>query len=345
MPEPTSESTAESRRAGTGVPPGARWAALTAGLAVILVGLLMLFIMPSLKSGPSDLPLGVVGADSSVSALAATLDAEQPGAFVVEPVEEEADLREEIRSRELAGGLVIESDSVTSYVASAGSTAVSGTVAALGESIAAQLSLEHETVDVVPLPAADRTGVGIGGLAFPLVFGGIVPVVAYRAVLAKRRGWILAGLLGFSAVGGLVVAGVLRFMFGSIEHSVLPVAGAVALGIAALALPLAGLNDWFGGKGFTISAMIMMFVGNPFAGIATGASWLPQGVAVVGQALPPGAAGTLVRAVAYFEGAGGGAAAITLGVWATVGLLLYLTAPVKERLQRARRAEGDEVAA
>lgn len=338
-PESSPASAPESRRAGRGLPPGAKWVALTAGLAAILVGLLLLFIMPALKSGPSDLPLGVVGPEANVSGLASTLDSEQPGAFVIEPVAGEDDLRDGVRSREFAGGLALEDGAVVSYVASAGSTSVSATVAALGESVADQLGLAHETIDVVPLPESDRSGVGIGGLAFPLVFGGIVPVVAYRAVLAKRRGWILAGLLGFSAVGGLVVAGVLKFVFGSIEHSVLPVAGAVALGIAALALPLAGLNDWFGGKGFTIAAMVMMFVGNPFAGIATGASWLPQGVAVVGQALPPGAAGTLVRAVAYFEGAGGGVAALTLGAWAVAGLALYVTAPAKDRVRRARGAQ------
>lgn len=116
-------------------------------------------------------------------------------------------------------------------------------------------------------------------------------------------------------------------MFGSIEHSFWPVAGAVALGIAALAMPLAALNELFGGRGFTIGAMIMMFLGNPFAGIATGATWLPSGVAVVGQMLPPGAAGTLVRAVAYFGGAGGTVAALTLAAWVLVGLVLWFVAP------------------
>lgn len=52
----------------------------------------------------------------------------------------------------------------------------------------------------------------------------------------------------------------------------IPVASSVSLGIAALALPLAGLIVCFGTKGFTIAAMSMIFVGNnPFAGIATSA--------------------------------------------------------------------------
>ena len=321
----------KSPRIQQNLSPLARWAALTVGLAVILVLLLMLFIMPALKSGPTQLPVGIVGASTFVAEVETAVEVAQPGAFNFEVVGTEAELLEGIEARQFVGGLSITSGSIRTFVASAGSTALSGTVTALGSSISGQLNLAQELTDVVPLPDTDRSGVGIGGLAFPLVFGGIVPVAAFRTVLANRRDWILGGILGFSIIGGLVVAAVLRFMFGSITHSVIPVAGAVALGIAALALPLAGLNDFFGAKGFTLGAMLMMFIANPFAGIATGASWLPDGVAVIGQILPPGAAGTLVRSVAYFDGAGGGAAAVTLSVWVLAGAVLYLVAPVARR--------------
>lgn len=310
-----------------GPPAAVLWTGLTAGLAVILVALLMLFIMPALKSGPRDLPLGVVADRPTFEVVESALDAQAPDAFDVREVASVSELEAAIEARTLMGGLELSGDGLHIYVASAGSTAVSGTITATGEGIADALQIDSIVTDVVALSADDPAGVGIGGLAFPLVFGGIVPVVAYRSVMSGRRRWILAGLVGFSFVGGLVVAGVLRFMFGSIEHSFLPVAAAVALGIAALALPLAGLNARFGGKGFTIGAMAMMFLGNPFAGIATGAAWLPAGVSVVGQILPPGAAGTLVRSVAYFGGAGGTTAALTLGAWVLLGLALWFTAP------------------
>ena len=164
-----------------------------------------------------------------------------------------------------------------------------------------------------------------------------MPAVAFRSMLSGKRWWIFAGLTGFSVAGGFVVAAVLKYLFGSIEGPLVPVAASVALGIAALALPLAGLNECFGTKGFTIAAMSMMFVGNPFAGIATSAQWLPAGVALIGQLLPPGAAGTLVRAVAYFDGTGGAGAALTLGVWVLAGIVLWFAAPrIKDA--RARKA-------
>ena len=303
------------------------WAGLTIGLSVILLALLMLFISPSLLSGPRDLALGVVGPQDRAESVSKTLEDQSPGAFVVQSYESADDLEQGIRDRDIVGGFDFTDPDMTVYVASAGSTAVSGTVSNVGATMAGSMGQTAETVDVVPLPPGDPTGVGIGGLAFPLVFGGIVPAVAFRSMLSGQRWWIFAGLTGFSVAGGFVVAAVLKFMFGSIEGPLVPVAASVALGIAALALPLAGLNECFGTKGFTIAAMSMMFVGNPFAGIATSAQWLPGGVAMIGQLLPPGAAGTLVRSVAYFDGVGGGAAALTLAVWVLAGVLLWFSGP------------------
>ncbi len=333
MSDAPAQEIAGSTKSGPKAKPRAvvLWAGMTAGLAVILTALLMLFIMPSLKSGPQNLAIGIVGDTVMVEQVEAALDAHAPGAFAAQSVASADDLRTAIEERELAGGFDLSGETMQVFIASAGSTAISGTISATGTALAEALNLDADVTDVVALPESDPTGVGVGGLAFPLVFGGIVPVVAYRSVLAGHRGWILGGLIGFSLVGGTVVAAVLQFMFGSIDHSFWPVAGAVSLGIAALALPLAGLNELFGAKGFTIGAMAMMFLGNPFAGIATSAAWLPSGVAVIGQILPPGAAGTLVRSVAYFGGAGGGVAALTLSAWVLVGLVLWLLAP----LQRA----------
>lgn len=93
----------------------------------------------------------------------------------------------------------------------------------------------------------------------------------------------------------------LQDLFGSTSGVLWPVTAAMALRIASLANFLWGLADVFGNKGFTLAAMVMLFVGNPFAGIATSSAWLPG---VVGQLLPLGSTGALVRAMAYFNGLG-----------------------------------------
>ncbi|TFV84959.1 ABC transporter permease [Microbacterium sp. dk485] len=295
---------------------------LTAGLGVILVALLMLFIMPSLKSGAHNLPIGLAGPSSAVTQVEEGLDAGAPGAYTTRAFASEAALRDAVLDRDVVGGILVDEGGVHALVVGAGSTAISATISGTAQSLAEKAGTSAEIEDVVPLPESDPTGVGIGGLAFPLVFGGIVPAVAFRKVFSRSLGWAVGGILAFAAVGGIVVAAVLMFLFGSITTAFWPVAAAMALGVAGLALPLAGLQEVFGGKGFTIGAMIMMFVGNPLAGIATGAAWLPAGLGAIGQILPPGAAGTLVRSAAYFGGAGGLAAGLTLAAWVAAGALL-----------------------
>lgn len=316
-----------------------RSVALTLGLSAILVGMLLLFIMPSLKSGPHHIEVGIVGSEQTIAQIDKALKAQDPEAFDLRPYDSTEELNTAIESREITGGFDLsQPKELRVAVASAGSTAVSGTLTQTGQAIGKQMQIEPRVDDIVALPDADPTGTGIGGLAFPLVFGGIVPAVAFRSLLAGHRSWILGGIVLFSLVGGFIVSLVLQELFGSTEGVLWPVAGAMALGIAALALPLSGLAECFGNKGFTLAAMTMMFVGNPFAGIATSSVWLPSAVATLGQLLPPGATGTLVRAVAYFDGHGGTHGLWTLIVWVSFGVILWGLAPLLS-LRSEKKAE------
>jgi len=339
MTSPTADVVAPASAPRRTPPPLVKMLGLTAGLGVILVVLLMLFVMPSLKSGAQDLPLGVAGDAAAVSQVQEGVADAAPGAYDVVTYASDADLRAAVAAREVAGGVGVDGSGVTAYVASAASPVISGTVTATAQALGQAVGAPVSVTDVVPLPEADPTGIGIGGLAFPLVFGGIVPAVAFRKVFSRHLGWAVAGIATFSVIGGAIVAAILAFSFGSITAaSFWPVAGAMALGIGALALALAGLQEAFGGKGFTIGAMVMMFIGNPLAGIATGAAWLPAGLGLAGQLLPPGATGTLVRSVAYFGGTGGAVAGLTLAAWAAGGILLLVVGA-------RRRAGRDAVVA
>lgn len=317
------------------LPPAAKLAALIAGLGAILVVLLALFILPSLKSGPHDLPLGLVGDTASVTQIEQNLGTALPGAFITKTYASAEELKAAVEARDIVGGIAVSDTGMEAFVASAGSTAISGTVTAAATKLAAATGVGLTVSDVVPLPAADPSGIGIGGLTFPLVFGGIVPVVAFKSAFAKSNKLRLAGIVLTSVASGLIVAAVLQFWFGSIVDAFWPVAAAMTLGIAGMALPLAGLQQAFGGKGFTIGAMTMMFLGNPLAGIATTGAWLPNGLGLFGQLLPPGATGTLVRSAAYFDWAGSATAAITLVVWIVIGI-----APHRHR-HRPRRQGPD----
>ncbi|QFQ01872.1 ABC-2 family transporter protein [Corynebacterium urogenitale] len=238
--------------------------ALTLGLSVILVGMLLLFIMPSLKSGPHHLEVGIVGSEQTITDIDKALKAQDTEAFDLREYPSAESLNTAIETREITGGFDLsQPDTLRIAVASAGSTAVSGTLTQTGQAIGKQMSLEPKVDDIVALPEADPTGTGIGGLA-----------------------------------------------------------------------------ECFGNKGFTVAAMTMMFVGNPFAGIATSAVWLPTAVAALGQLLPPGATGTLVRAVAYFDGHGGTHGFWTLIGWIAFGLILWGLAPLLSLRSEKRTAKS-----
>ena len=76
--------------------------------------------------------------------------------------------------------------------------------------------------------------------------------------------------------------------------------------------------------GLALGAIVVFLVGNALSGVASAPELLPQPWGEVGQWLPIGAGGTLLRSVAYFDGNGGLVAAGVLGAYALVGLVLVL---------------------
>lgn len=75
--------------------------------------------------------------------------------------------------------------------------------------------------------------------------------------------------------------------------------------------------------GIGIGAVLLLFLSNPLAGLATGPQWLPAPWGAIGQFLPAGAAGTAMRSAAYFDGAGSGSAFLVLGCWLLLGILRW----------------------
>ncbi|WP_199824766.1 hypothetical protein [Cellulomonas timonensis] len=319
-----------------------KFAASLLALTAIVVVLLVLFILPSLKSGARDLPIGTVGDAHAVQVLGDQLDVVSPGAFDTAAYDDEAALRTAILDRAVVGGVVVENGSARLLTASAGSAPIAGeltgSVTAAGAGIGMPVAIE----DLVTFTTEDPTGIGIGGLAFPLVFGGIVPAVVAMRVFPHSLRLQLASAGSFAVVGGVVVTAVLRFWFGSFDGSILLPAAALALGIAAISVPLIGLQSTLGGKGFTALAASMMFLGNPLAGIGASAAWLPSGLGLFGQLLPPGSTGTLVRSAAYFDGRGAGSALVVLLVWVVAGVGLCVLG--KRRTAGAQAPVATELA-
>ena len=66
-------------------------------------------------------------------------------------------------------------------------------------------------------------------------------------------------------------------------------------GIAATCFSVLGLGQLLGNPGIGLAAVLLVLVGNPLSGLATGPEMLPPPWGTIGQLLPPGATGTLMR--------------------------------------------------
>ncbi|MGH3316348.1 MAG: hypothetical protein ACRDO0_09420, partial [Nocardioidaceae bacterium] len=233
-----------------------------------------------------------------------------------------------IEDREVYGALVVGPAGVEMLTASAASPVVAqmlGQVAGRLDPAAGPPTV----TDVVPLPADDPRGAGLAAGSLPLVLGGI----AAAAVLTLRvqgTGRRLVGALGFAVAGGLAITGILQFWLGSLDGSYWTNSAVVALAIGATATFVLALERLFGFVGLGLGAAVMMLLGNPLSGIASAPELLPAGWGTFGQLLPPGAAGTALRSVAFFDGAGAATPLLVLGCWLAGGLVLFAV-PVRRR--------------
>ena len=83
--------------------------------------------------------------------------------------------------------------------------------------------------------------------------------------------------------------------------------------------------------GAGLGAVLTIFVANPLAGLATGPWLLPAGWSALGQLMPIGATGYLVRSLSFFDGADAQGAWIVLCSWIVVGLILLAFDRSKEK--------------
>jgi hypothetical protein len=313
------------------------------GLTVLLSVLLTAFAWPAANSEPREVPLAVAAPAPVAAQVEQGLAAGAGGeAFDVTRVADRAAAVAAIEDREVYGALVVGPSGVEMLTASAASPVVAQLLGQVAGSLPIDPATGPPTVtDVVPLPADDPRGAGLAAGSLPLVLGGI----AAAAVLTMRvqgTGRRLTGALGLAVAGGLAMTAILQFWLGSLDGSYWTNSAVVALAIGATATILLALERLFGFAGLGLGAAVMLLLGNPLSGIASAPELLPAGWGTFGQLLPPGAAGTALRSVAFFDGAGAGTALLVLGCWLGAGLVLFAV-PVRRR-SRVRLPDPEPVA-
>lgn len=297
-------------------------AAAVLGLTALLTLLLGAFAWPAANTEPHEVPIAVAAPPPVAADVEQGLARAGADAFDVSRLEGRAAAVTAIEDREVYGAIVVGPSGPEVLTASAASPAVAQMLGQLAAQMPTDPAVGAPRVtDVVPLPEEDPRGAGLAAGALPLVLGGIV-TAAVLSLRVSGRAPRLAGALGIAVAGGLAMTAVLRYWLGSLEGGYWATSGVVALAIGASAAVLLGLERVLGLPGLGIGAAVLLLLGNPLSGLTSAPELLPAGWGALGQMLPPGAAGTALRSVSFFDGAGSGDSFVVLAVWLAVGLLL-----------------------
>ena len=281
---------------------------------------LAMFVWPSARLEPRDLPVAVAGPPAAAGAFEQRLAASD-GAFEVHRYADEAATREAIEDRDVYGAFVAGADGPKVLTA----TAASGSVAQLLEDSAADIGAPVDDV-VTANPAAT----GISATVLPLIIlGSVVAVVS--GLLASgalaRAGLVLAG----SMLGGVAAAAILQSWLEVVDGDFAANSAALSLTILATAALVTGPESLMGQAGMILGAVTMTFVGNPISGAGSASEMLPTGAGALGQLMPPGAGGNLLRSTGYFDGAAAGGHAAVLAAWSLAGFALLAVAALRDR--------------
>jgi hypothetical protein len=285
-------------------------------IPIIAALVLTLFAWPNARLAPRDLPIGVAGPAVAAAPVEQRLG-QQRGKFDVHRYSDEGAARSAIEDRQVYGAIVATPQGARVLTSSAASAAV----AQLLTHAAAELGERATVADVVP--ASPRAN-ALAASVLPLVLAGIVTGLVAAAITPRpleRAGLVLVG----STLAGLAAATVVQSWLDVIEGHWVVNAGAFALTVLAIAAVVAGLESLIGKAGAALGALTMVLIGNPFSGVATAPEMLPQPVGAIGQLLPPGAGGNLVRSTGFFDGAGAGGHLAVLVAWAVFGLAALVT--------------------
>ncbi|WP_051808926.1 hypothetical protein [Streptomyces sp. NRRL S-378] len=282
------------------------------------------FAWPATRTAPRDLPLGVAGPAAATAPLEQRL-ASHEGAFEIHRYADEAAARTAVGDREVYGAVVVTPQGPHLLTASAASPVVAQLLTQAVASSSPPGAPAAPVTDVVPTPAADARGAAFGASVLPLALAGVA-AGALVSLTGLRGGRAVTAVLGAAALVGLTGAALAHSWLGVLTGNWWAEAGVLALTVAAVAGGVAGLHALLGKPGIGLGVLLVVLLGNPFSGAAGAPQLLPEPAGLVGQWLPPGAGSSLLRSVAFFDGAGSAGPALVLSLWAVLGVTAVMVA-------------------
>jgi hypothetical protein len=296
---------------------------------VVVALVLTLFAWPASRLEPRDLPVGVAGPAAAADVTERQLAAQQ-GAFDVDRQSDEPAARAAIEDRDVYGAFVATPEGPKVLTASGASATVAQLLEQAAEHAAAQSGRSVKVENVVPGAKDDPRGTGLASSVLPLVLAGILIGVAVSLLVPSLVARSLR-VLAAAVLAGLAAVAIAQGWLGILEGGWVVNAGALSLTVLAIAAAIVGFGALFGPPGIALAALVMVLIGNPWSGVSSAPELLPVPVGDIGQLLPPGAGGNLVRSTAFFDGAGAGSHLAVLVAWVGVGLLAMFAAAARRR--------------
>jgi hypothetical protein len=272
---------------------------------------------------PRDLRVGVAGPPAVATTIEQRLAAKD-GVFEIHRYADEAAARAAIEERDVYGAFVQTSAGAELLTASGASPTVAQLLREAGGAGDQSGQAGTSVRDVVPAAEDDPRGTGLAASVFPLVLVGLAGIVLAPGLL-RRATLVLAG----SIIAGLAAIAVAQGWLGIVEHNWAANWAVLSLVVLSIASAVAGLEALVGRAGIGLGAATMVLVGNPLSAVSSAPELLLQPLGAIGQLLPPGAGGSLLRSTAFFDGAAAGGYVAVLAAWVLVGLTANLAAAMR----------------
>lgn len=309
---------------------------LLVGVFVIEMAFVLSYLGAFHSPTPHGLRLAVVAPAQVRGTVTARLNALPGKPLSVSTAPDAADAGRMILDRTADAALVFAAGGTTDrlLVASAGGPSVAQTAGQIARQAERAVGRGVTVVDIRPPNPADGRGLSAFYLVIGLVIGGYLTSAALAMSFGARpanvhRTTIRLGCLALvSIASGLGGAIIVDPVFGALPGHFAALWGIGTLTTFAAAATGMALQVLFGRGGIALSMLLFVVLGNPSAGGVYPSTLLPLFWRDIGQALPPGAATTLVRDTVYFAGHGTAAAWWVLAAWTAGGLLVGYAASV-----------------
>ena len=317
-----------------------RAALIGAGMA--LVGCIMAigFLLPLTNVEAKDVALGVAGPDQAVSAMADKLESQQQGVFDITPYADRDEAVDAIKTREVAGAIVIGQDGTEFLTASGGAAQVNQLLTQMASGMtvqAAQTGGTVTTTDIVP-------ATGNSSALNMVVIAALMPGLAGSMVgfMAVKKAWRrFAVLISAGVTSGLIGGLVLGPWFDVLQGNFWLDSLAIGLSTMAIGGIITGLAALFGGAGLAVGALTIMLFANPWSGNMAPTEFLPSPWGTIGSWMPNGTLIDLVRVLSFFPEASTADHWWRLIGWIAFGFVCLAVGAYLQPAKEARKAEKE----